>query len=274
MDSTVTAGDIGVYRPSSGLWWGLLQARTTPPRRALSGGEHRHPVPGDYDGDGKTDVACIDRAARGILNRAQLHNDSSGFNGGSSYIRSPATTMAMGRPTSPCFDSNGTWYITQHAIHPVGLCVGQQRDRSCPGDYDGDGRTDVDLTSPLTGTGLNPHAGHAAARRVSVGRAPTFRSQATTMATEKSDVAVIDRTRPGISSTSSTGFTAWPYGVQWGTARKCSPGRLRWRRKTDIAVYRPSTGCGSSSRPARASGGSGLRVWEAPTYPCGKVNTP
>jgi hypothetical protein len=53
--------DIGVFRPSTGFWWGLASSTNYSSYASVHwGGTGDIPVPGDYDGDGKTDIAVYD----------------------------------------------------------------------------------------------------------------------------------------------------------------------------------------------------------------------
>lgn len=69
-------------------------------------------VPGDYDGDGKTDIATV-RGSGGMINWYVLPSSTGVFDGGPTY----------------------TWGLSAS-------------DYPCPGDYDGDGRTDIAVWRP------------------------------------------------------------------------------------------------------------------------------
>ena len=71
--------------------------------------------------------------------------------------RCPATTTATARPTSPSFaPSTGTWYRqpSPTGSSPTSLIkqLGLAGDIPVPGDYDGDGKTDIAVFRPSTGT--------------------------------------------------------------------------------------------------------------------------
>jgi hypothetical protein len=52
--------DVGVYRPSSGHWFILKSSTNYNTWDTYQwGGQGDTPVPGDYDGDGKTEVAVF-----------------------------------------------------------------------------------------------------------------------------------------------------------------------------------------------------------------------
>jgi FAD binding domain/FG-GAP-like repeat/FG-GAP repeat len=112
--------DIAVWRPGDGTWqvWNSSATRTI----GGSGGEQWGepgdiPVPGDYNGDGKTDLAVY-RPRGGI---------------GTWLVRESSTTrLGMGSQRSQ------QW--------------GEPGDIPVPGDYDGDGKTDLAVFRPRDGT--------------------------------------------------------------------------------------------------------------------------
>ena len=93
------------------------------------------PVPGDYDGNGTTDIAV--------------------FRSGQWYIQGHGPASSLGPagdiPVPGDYDGNGTtdiavfrsgqWYIQGHS--PVLQIWGQAGDIPVPGDYDGNGTTDI-----------------------------------------------------------------------------------------------------------------------------------
>ena len=135
----------------------------------------------------------------------------------------PATTTATARPTSPstarppapggsCKSStNYTTYVSQQ--------WGVSTDIPVPGDYDGDGKTDVAVYRPSTGTWwilAVEHQLHDLPRAANGGRAPTFPCPATSTATARPISPSIARPpAPGGSSRSSTNYTTY-VSQQWG----------------------------------------------------------
>jgi hypothetical protein len=105
--SAVPPSDLAVWRPGSGQWWIMNGAGTQ--QLTVSWGQNFDlPIPGDYDGDGKSDFAVF-------------------------------------RPTNTQSPSvnKGTWFITNSAGGGGEFDFGLHDDVPVPADYDGDSRTDV-----------------------------------------------------------------------------------------------------------------------------------
>lgn len=105
--SAVPPSDLAIWRPGNGQWWIMNGAGTQ--QATVSWGQNFDlPIPGDYDGDGKSDFAVF----------------------------RPTNT------TTPLVNK-GTWYITNSAGGGGEFDFGLHDDKPVPADYDGDGRTDV-----------------------------------------------------------------------------------------------------------------------------------
>ena len=101
-----------MWRPSTGVWWMLTSSSAFTAIFTIGWGLPGDvPVPGDYDGDGRTDVA----------------------------VWRPSTGVWWMLTSSSAFT----------AIFTIGW--GLPGDVPVPGDYDGDGRTDVAVWRPSTG---------------------------------------------------------------------------------------------------------------------------
>jgi hypothetical protein len=141
--------DLAVWRPSSGQWWilgGPGSAQTT----VQWGQSGDVAVPGDYDGDGKTDF-CVFRPSDAIW---YIVNSSTGS---PAYIQFDVSTD---KPVAADFDGdgrtdvavfrgssgNGIWYILRSSDSGITTTqFGLDSDIPAPADFDGDGRADINV---------------------------------------------------------------------------------------------------------------------------------
>jgi hypothetical protein len=138
--------DLAVWRPSNGYWYCMgsvgSQAFTV-----AWGANGDKPVQGDYDGDGKTDLAIFRPGSPGVW---WIYPSGGGsyyvvYQGTSGDIPVPAdydgdskTDTALFRP------STQHWYIIYSSNNnSVDIAYGASGDIAAPADYDGDGKADV-----------------------------------------------------------------------------------------------------------------------------------
>ncbi len=139
--------DLAVWRPSTGVWWvlGGPGSQQTTVQFGLSGDI---PVPGDYDGDGKTDF-CVFRPSDSTW---YIVNSSTG---------SPAYVpfgVSTDKPVAADFDGDGRtdvavfrgssgnaiWYILRSSDSGITTTqFGLDSDIPTPVDFDGDGKSDM-----------------------------------------------------------------------------------------------------------------------------------
>lgn len=108
----VPPGDLAVWRKSTGYWY-VLGGTGSAQTSFQWGASGDTPVPGDFDGDGKTDFAVF-------------------------------------RPSSA--NQNPTWYVSYSSNgNTFQLTFGLDTDLPAAADFDGDGKTDVAVFRPSTG---------------------------------------------------------------------------------------------------------------------------
>ena len=132
--------DISVFRPDNGTWY-LLNSQIGYSASAFGISADKL-VPGDYDGDRKTDVAVyrngtwyLQRSATGFAGIA--FGDGGDIPVPADYDGDGKTDLAVFRP------SNGYWYVLNLVNNQfTAVLFGQYGDKPVVGDYDGDGKAD------------------------------------------------------------------------------------------------------------------------------------
>jgi hypothetical protein len=139
--------DLAVWRPSSGVWWvlGGPGSQQTAHQWGTSGDI---PVPGDFDGDGKTDFSIF-RPSTGQWWVVRSSDDTSyavSF-GQSGDVTVPADFDGDGKTDHAVFrPSTQTWYITRSSdAGTTYQQFGLSTDTPAPADYDGDGKADISV---------------------------------------------------------------------------------------------------------------------------------
>ena len=161
--------DIAVYRPSTptyasgGTWYVHNSATNTDTIVTFGGIQGDIPVPGDYDGDERADLAIFRPAEGGWYVRnsadASVASVSYGQNGD---IPTPGDFDGDGRTDTAVYrPSVGTWYVhNSQANTDTLLTYGVGTDVPQVGDYDGDGRSDIAIYRPSTAAWYARYSGN------------------------------------------------------------------------------------------------------------------
>ncbi len=138
--------DLAVWRPSTGQWW-VLGGPGSAQTNASWGQAGDIPVPGDYDGDGKTDFSIFRPSNYQWYIIFSSNNVISNYEFGAvgdkpaqaDYDGDGRTDAAVFRP------SNNNWYVLGTTNGFYYSTWGDSGDIPVSADYDGDGRADISV---------------------------------------------------------------------------------------------------------------------------------
>ncbi|MFN0138812.1 MAG: FG-GAP repeat domain-containing protein, partial [Pyrinomonadaceae bacterium] len=137
--------DLAVWRPSNGMFY-VLGGPGSQQTYYQWGTSGDIPVPGDFDGDGKTDFSVF-RPSTGVWWVTKSSDNTfysyqfgvgTDITAQADYDGDGKTDVAVWRAT------DGVWYIVQSSTGGVQYATyGMSGDKPAPADYDGDGRADI-----------------------------------------------------------------------------------------------------------------------------------
>lgn len=139
--------ELALFRPSSGDWMVGYIRPSVPDVLVASvhwGASGDQPVPGDYDGDGRYDIAVYRGGGWHISNSGDNSYRSVAF-GLASDIPVPGDYDGDGRTDVAVFrPSTGAWYYLRSSDQSFGAASwGANGDQPVVGDFDGDDKTDL-----------------------------------------------------------------------------------------------------------------------------------
>jgi spore coat protein A, manganese oxidase len=242
--------DLAVWRPSTGNWYVLGGAGSQQTTYGW-GTSGDIPVPGDYDGDGKTDFSVF-RPSTGVwwVTRSSDGIYYSTSYGSSGDVPAPAdydgdgkTDLSLWRP------STQVWYVTPSSTGTANnYSHGSSGDVPVPADYDGDGKADLGVwrSSNLTFYSINSSNGASVQTSHGSSGDDCIKVIDACLNSDydgdgKADLAVWRSSNATwYVKQSLTGSTV---STQYGAAGdKLVPNDYDGDAKVDIAVWRPSTG--------------------------------
>lgn len=232
--------DIGVFRPSNGVWYLNLSSGGSSTFQFGSAGDRI--VSADFDGDGKVDPTIYRNGAWWRVKSATNTVDVASF-GLPGDIPTPADFDGDNKADLSVFRPlTGTWYRINSSNGSVTATqFGMIGDKPFAADYDGDGKADVNVFRPLDGTWYRLNSSDGTYMAFNYGLAEDIPLAADLDGDGKSDIAVW---RP------STGVWYWlrsSDGVHRGwafgsTGDIPAPADFDGDGKADLNVFRPSSG--------------------------------
>lgn len=160
--------DLAVWRPSTGMWY-VLGGPGSQATQYTWGDPTDFPVPGDFDGDGKTDFSVYRKDSGApfywtwyIVNSSDSSTSTITW-GEAKDWPAAADYDGDGRTDQAVFRAaTGMWYIRQSSTgNMVTQQFGQAGDIPAAADYDGDGKADIGIwrDSDTTFYSLNSSSG-------------------------------------------------------------------------------------------------------------------
>ncbi len=237
--------DVSVYRPGATAndfsFWFILRSSDSTVQYIQFGHDTDVIVPGDYNGDGTTDVAIYRPSINTWFTSTDPATNYGAFQWGSAgdipvpgiYDADNKTDIAVFRP------STGQWFISKSTGGSDAINWGQSGDKPVPADYDGDGKTDEAVYRPSEGNWYIRKSSGGTMQQ-NWGVASDFLVPADYDGDGKDDIAVF-RPSTGIwYIISSSGGTR---ADQWGQSGD-TPVAADYDNdgKADLSVYRPSEG--------------------------------
>jgi hypothetical protein len=240
--------EMSVFRPNGSIWYSLLSYAYTnsmsvapiPPSMLEFNSALDKLVPGDYDGDGKTDYAYFKISTGTWVVTKSADGTTSWVNFGLTgdipvpldYDGDNRTDYAVFRPSS------GIWYYLSNGS-AVATQFGVNGDLPRPGDYDGDGKGDFAIFRPSNGQWWYLQSSDGTNRAFQFGISTDKAVPADYTGDGKTDIAIF---RPStgewyILRSDNFGYYSFPFGLD---GDKPTPGDYDNDGKTDAAVWRPS----------------------------------
>jgi hypothetical protein len=239
--------DLAVWRPSSGQWW-VMGGTGSQQVNFTWGMTGDVPVPGDYDGDGKTDFSIFRPSSNTwwVMKSSDntYYSNTFGASGDkvaqADYDGDGKTDVAIFRPDSAAH--LGTWYIQRTSDSGVQILqFGLDTDQPAPADYDGDGRADIGVWRSSTNAFYSVNSSNNQLQT------PTFGQTGNTVVSGdydgdgKADYAIYNGATANWAIRQSTNNQTVSY--QWGNANdKAVQNDYDGDGKVDIATWRNSNG--------------------------------
>ena len=241
--SAVPPADLAVWRPSGGSWF-VLGGSGSAQTYQQWGVSTDKPVPGDYDGDGKTDFAVYRPASNSIwyIIYSSDGTEHDAYFGGSSDIPAVADYDGDGKSDIAVYrPSDASWYITYSSGGGATIQFGVSTDKPVPADFDGDGKADPTV---WRGTGTDHTfysllSSNGQTQQASIGSSGDLPVCGDYDGDGKANYAVMSGSswiilNPALTSTTTT---------TWGQSGDIPvPNDYDGDGKTDIAVWRPTGG--------------------------------